>query len=147
LVEKARLQAAVTQLRARQEEFINGQGFIFNLVDSQNTWASAISDYQNAVVTYNIALADFQRQMGTLPRYDNGHIAEGPLPRFVRERASEHIRERSVALELRERERLTPPTEPPPLHPPEAVPIPQLVDELKQGTPLPGELKAPEPSR
>lgn len=127
-IDRAVLKAAVTQLRARYEEFLNGQGYVLNLVFAQQTWASALSDLQRDIVAYNIALANFQAQMGTLSGYDNVTIAEGRLPYWVQERASEHIRERKAALMLREREALEAPSTDAPLGPP--VLIPAVLDEV-----------------
>jgi outer membrane protein TolC len=129
-IDRAVLQAAVTQLRARFEEFRNGQGYVLNLVFAQQTWAGALSQYQTDLVAYNIALADFQGQQGTLLAYDNVTIAEGPLPPWAQARASDHIRESKAALVLRERAAPAVPSTDALLRPPDPVSIPAVLDEV-----------------
>ena len=63
----------------------------------------ALQQEYQAVRDYNNALAVFELVKGTIPQHDNVVIAEGPLPGCASERAVEHQRQRSAALEVRER--------------------------------------------
>lgn len=94
---------ATTQYQALYEEFRRGLGTLQFLLGAQQTWLAAMRDEQLAVTQYNIALADFEREKGTIMRCDNVSIAEGPLPACVQARASEHIRQREAACRLRDR--------------------------------------------
>ncbi len=94
---------ATTQYQALYEEFRRGLGTLQFLLGAQQTWLAALRDEQLAVLQYNIALADFEREKGTIMRSDNVSIAEGPVPACAQARASEHIHQRDSALLLRER--------------------------------------------
>jgi hypothetical protein len=95
--------AATTQFQALYEEFRRNLGTLQFLLQAQQTWLAAMRDEQASLFAYNIALADFEREKGTLMPFDNVSVAEGPLPACVCARASEHIRQRQAALELRQR--------------------------------------------
>lgn len=73
------------------------------LQSSVSQWANALTAEYQTIVDYNVALAAFEFAKGTLMRYDNVTISEGPLPECVQVRAVEHERARSHALLLRER--------------------------------------------
>ena len=66
-------------------------------------WANSLTVEYNAIVDYNIALAAFEFAKGTLMKYDNVMIADGPIPECAQVSAVDHERERSFALLLRER--------------------------------------------
>jgi outer membrane protein TolC len=85
--------AAGTQLQALYERFKAGDRNSDILVRTQQIWADALRDEYVAVCNYNVALADFERQKGTILRAHNVTIAQGPFPQCARERPSEHIRE------------------------------------------------------
>jgi outer membrane protein TolC len=95
--------AATTQYLALYEEFRRGLGTLQFFLGAQQSWLAAMREEQLGILQYNIALAEFEREKGTLTRFDNVAIAEGPLPACVQERASEHIRQREAALRLRKR--------------------------------------------
>jgi outer membrane protein TolC len=95
--------AATTQYQALYEEFRRNAATLQFLLSAQQAWLAAMRDEQAAIFAYNIALADFKREKGTIMRFDNVSVAEGPLPGCVCARASEHIRERQAALKVRER--------------------------------------------
>jgi outer membrane protein TolC len=95
--------SATTQFQALYEEYRRGQGLLQFLLQAQQTWLVALRDEQLAVLAYNVALADFEREKGTIMRCDNVSIADGPLPACVQARASEHIHEREQAYLLRNR--------------------------------------------
>jgi hypothetical protein len=72
-------------------------------LNSQQTRASALTSYYQAIANYNNTLAGWQFAKGTILQYDNVMIADGPLPEAARIRAVDHIRERDAALKIRER--------------------------------------------
>ncbi len=100
--QRARRLAAAVQLEGRYQEFASGRARIDVLLEAQRNWADALRDEHFAICDYNIALAQFEREKGTILRHDNVAIVDGPLPACALERASEHIRERSRALVLKE---------------------------------------------
>lgn len=141
-IQRARRAAASRQLVARYEEFRTGvkEFVLLNLLTAQQSLADALRDEMLAICEYNIALAQFERQKGTILVHDGVEIAEGPVPVCVQQRASENIRRRQAALVLRERSAPAD-DEAPLLHAPagEPVPLPQLLD----GPKLPDELPQP----
>ncbi|HYT91059.1 MAG TPA: hypothetical protein VEL76_20270, partial [Gemmataceae bacterium] len=123
---RAQRQAYAEQVEARTKEFIIGEKTIDFLLEAQRQWANALSTEYQAIVAYNNALATFQFAKGTIMQYDTVSIAEGILPQCVAGRATEHERERSTALVLRQLDNPVP-------HAPPA-PVP---DELKAMASLP----------
>src|SRR5262249_22978973 len=75
---------------------------------------------QASIFAYNIAIAKFQLERGTIREFDSVSISEGPLPICAQARASAHIKERQRALVLRQR-----PDDP---HCPNATAAPALPD-------------------
>ena len=76
----------------------------FNLLQVQRDLADAINQEFRAIADYNSALAEFEFAKGTILRYNNVSLAEGPLPPWVAKRAADHVRERTeAAIKLRER--------------------------------------------
>jgi outer membrane protein TolC len=102
-IQSALRQAATTQYRARLEEFRRGVSTIPFLLEAQREWVAAQRLERQGVFEYNIALADFERQKGTILQSNNVTILEGPLPSFVKAHASENIRQREQALLLKTR--------------------------------------------
>ena len=80
-------------MKARYELWKAGQNTADILLRAQRTWADDLRDEYNAVAKYNVALADFERQKGTILRYHNVGVAEGPIPAYAREHASNYVRE------------------------------------------------------
>ncbi len=74
-----------------------------NYVQGQRDLADAIRQEFAAIAQYNSALAQFEFAKGTILRYNNIHLQEGPLPGGVLKRAADHERERSAAIKVRER--------------------------------------------
>lgn len=97
---RAQRLAFTEQLRLRYLEFETGRTTIDVLLEAQRNWAEALREEHFAIADYNVALADWERQKGTILEHDNVIIAEGPLPGCVVGRASEHIRERQRSLAL-----------------------------------------------
>ncbi len=102
-IRRAQREAFATQLRAQFEQFVAGRGTLDVLLEAQRFWASALADEYTAIRDYNNVLAGFEFAKGTILQHDNVVISEGPLPSCVQKRAVEHLRERTAALELRER--------------------------------------------
>lgn len=101
-IQRARRRAAQQQLEAFQSLWESGRAqtpegrdVLTALLNAQRSFAEALRDEYIATSEYNIALAEFERDKGTLLRHDNVTIVEGPLPDCAKARASEHIRERS----------------------------------------------------
>jgi outer membrane protein TolC len=100
--QRARRVEAAIQLDLEYKGFLAGRSPIDVLLDAQRNWADAIRDEHFAICDYNIALADFERQKGTILEHDNVSILEGPLPQCAQVRASAHIRERARSIMLKE---------------------------------------------
>ncbi|MBV9121818.1 MAG: TolC family protein, partial [Planctomycetes bacterium] len=94
-------QAAVNLLQARYDRFRAGRETIDLLLRAQREWVDALREENRAICNYNMALADFERQKGTIMQYENVSISEGPLPVCAQDRASEHIREWKRSLVLK----------------------------------------------
>lgn len=69
----------------------------FNYLQVQRDLADAIAQEFNAIAQYNSALAQLEFAKGTIQRYNNITVNEGPLPPHVGKRAADHIRERTEA--------------------------------------------------
>ena len=102
-IRRAQREAFAQQLKAQFEQFVAGRGTLDVLLEAQRFWASALADEYTAIRDYNNVLAGFEFAKGTILQHDNVVISEGALPQCVQKRAVEHLRERSAALELRER--------------------------------------------
>jgi hypothetical protein len=102
-IRRSRREAAATQLKARTEKYRAGRETIDFLLTAQRNWTDALRDEYAALCNYNVGLADYERQKGTILQYNNVTLMEGPIPGYAQARASEHIRERQRALLLRER--------------------------------------------
>jgi outer membrane protein TolC len=91
----------------RAEEYLN-------FLTSNRDLADAIRQEFAAIAQYNAALAQFEFAKGTIQRYNNLSLQDGPLPPGVMKRAADHERERSAAIKLRERPAFdNAPTDPP----------------------------------
>jgi len=100
---RAQREAFGEQVKANFQEFQAGKITPDVLLEAQRFWASALSQEYQAITDYNNSLAVFELVKGTIAQHDNVVIAEGALPNCVAERAVEHQRQRSAALEERER--------------------------------------------
>ncbi len=91
-------------VKARFSEFAAGKTTIADfLLDAQRRLAAAAIKEYEAITEYNNSLARFEQAKGTILKFNNVHIAEGPLPQCAQVRAVEHERERSKAIVLKER--------------------------------------------
>lgn len=79
-----------------------GSGQYLQLTQAQQELANATAAEYRAVADYNSALARIEYAKGTIQRYNNISVADGPLPSFVQKKAADHFRERQVGLKLRE---------------------------------------------
>jgi len=95
----------------------------------QRDLATSIANEFRAIADYNSALAALELGKGTIQRYNNVAVNEGPLPPWAQKKAADHIRERTeAALKLRERDCLPPPAGPDtiggsPIAPPGGTPL------------------------
>src|SRR5262249_41242527 len=99
-IQRAGLSAAQRQAVARIKELQLGQGLVLNLVTALDNLVDQQEQFQLILCDYNIALANWERQKGTILRHENINISEGPLPCCAAGRASEAIRKRQAALLL-----------------------------------------------
>ncbi len=75
---------------------------ILNLIQAQRDLATATAQEFQSIADYNIALATLEYAKGTIQRYNNVSVADGPLPPHVAKKAADHFRAREAALKLRE---------------------------------------------
>lgn len=133
--QRAQREANARQLELRFQEYRVGRGTLDILLEAQRNFANSLAEEHNAIVNYNNRLCGFQFAKGTILQYNNVQIAEGPLPAAAQVRAVEHQRQRSLALQLRERPGMLAPTALP-LDP--SQPMPKSIPELqKSGLALP----------
>ncbi|MBA2227752.1 TolC family protein [Thermogemmata fonticola] len=86
------------------------QAFYQNYLTVQQQLAQAIAREHRAIADYNTALAAFEYAKGTIQRYNNVSVLEGPPPPWVQKKAADYIRERTeAAIKLRERDLAPPP--------------------------------------
>jgi outer membrane protein TolC len=86
-------EAAAVQLRARYARFkAKGEVTSDLLVRTQRDWADALRDEYVAICKYNVALADLERQKGTICEYCNVQLVDGEVPSFAKTNASQHLR-------------------------------------------------------
>lgn len=76
---------------------------------AQADWLIALEDLikatsaeQGSIFAYNIAIAKFELDKGTIQQFDNVSISDGPLPVCAQGRASAHVSERQRAVVLRQ---------------------------------------------
>jgi outer membrane protein TolC len=105
-IQAAIAKAATERYQALYEKFragVEGAGGPTFLLIAQQQWIAALTSQRAGVFSYNLALAKFELEKGTIQQYDNVSISEGPLPPCAAERASAHISEMTRAHILRER--------------------------------------------
>jgi outer membrane protein TolC len=92
---RSQQEAAGRQLKARLQKWnAGGPGETVDLIlRAQRNWVDAVRDEQAAVCNYRVALADYERQKGTILRAHNVVIAEGRLPACIKPHASAQIRD------------------------------------------------------
>jgi outer membrane protein TolC len=108
---RAQREAFATQLKIRYELYRaganepgTGNPVTLNLLlEAQRFWAEALATEYQSIVTYNNAIVGWEFAKGTVMRHDNVTVSEGPIPVAAQKRATEHLRERTKALLLRER--------------------------------------------
>jgi outer membrane protein TolC len=79
-----------------------GEAGYLNLIGAQQNLANAAAAEYRALADYNIALARIELAKGSIQRYNNVSIADGPLPAFVQTKAADHFRQREAGIKLRE---------------------------------------------
>lgn len=106
--QRANLERALELDRMIREQGAAGRGpedaasFIANLLQQQRDLAAATAQEFQAIANYNIALAKLEAAKGTIQRYNNVMVADGPMPQHVVKRAADHFKAREVAIKLRE---------------------------------------------
>ncbi|HTU21152.1 MAG TPA: TolC family protein [Gemmataceae bacterium] len=108
---RAQREAFATQLQIRYELYRAGSNepgtnapvTLNLLLESQRFWAEALATEYQSIVTYNNSIAGWEYAKGTILQHDNVTISEGPIPVAAQKRATEHLRERTKAIVLRER--------------------------------------------
>lgn len=75
---------------------------VLNIISAEREVADATAREFQAIAEYNIALAALEYVKGTIQRYNNVSVADGPLPQHVEKKAADHFRAREAALKLRE---------------------------------------------
>jgi hypothetical protein len=94
-----------TELRIRGVRVLVGQNIAdINLLTALTNYANALAAEYQFIAQYNIALATFEFDKGTIMQRDNVQIGEGALTDCAAVRAVDHEKERAAALILRERE-------------------------------------------
>ncbi|MDW8223854.1 MAG: TolC family protein, partial [Gemmatales bacterium] len=158
-IQRARRRAAQQQLEAFQSlweagraQTPEGRDVLTALLNAQRSFAEALRDEYIATSEYNIALAEFERDKGTLLRHNNVSVVEGPIPDCAKARASEHIRERARGWILQhapatDRGRPTAPasdaptqTSLPDTQEDQLLPLPRLLEKQRELPPLPDKL-------
>jgi outer membrane protein TolC len=99
--EYAKQRVDIIQERIKAGQF-TGSGQYLTLTQAQQELANAEAAEFRAVADYNSALARIEFAKGTIQRYNNISVTDGPLPSFVQKKAADHFRERQVGLKLRE---------------------------------------------
>ncbi len=80
-----------------------GKDSLLNLLTAQQNFAASLGQEHQAIANYNIFLARFQYSKGTILDYNNITIGEGQLPTNALKKATDHFRERTSGIILRER--------------------------------------------
>lgn len=92
---------------ALNKKLIDGGAYdvntLFNILQVQQNFANQLAGEYAAIAQYNSALAALEFEKGTIQRYNNVTVGEGPLPTHVRKKASDHFGARNAAIKLRER--------------------------------------------
>lgn len=147
---RARRLAATSELSLRAQEFYKGgKTTVDVLLESQRNWADSLRDEHLAIAAYNISLAEFQRQRGTILESSNVTIAEGPVPSYVQAQASKNIRERNGSLKLQEcngdtfMDHTDWQWSLPKIPTTEAIPVPTILKQTEGQPPLPDSLVVP----
>jgi len=103
---RAQREQAAIQVRGRFETFVAGRPNVTLdvlaslLLEAQRNFADSLTEEHRAIFEYNVSLADFERQKGTILEEDNVQIVEGMVPSCAQARASEHLRERQRSVKL-----------------------------------------------
>ncbi len=103
VIQRAAVDAYNNQLNVRLELVRSGKEVIDITLEAIRFGTGALQQYYQFVAQYNATLAQYEYAKGTLLKRNNIVICEGALPGVAQVRASEHERERSKALVLRER--------------------------------------------
>lgn len=86
--------------------------FVANLLVARQQLATQTANEFQAIADYNVSLAQLEYEKGTIQRYNNVSVNEGPLPAHVQKKAADHFAARQEAIKLREQPADTRPYEP-----------------------------------
>ena len=100
-IQRSVRQAAAVQLTAPRKNSGPARKRSTSCCKPSGTGPMRCADEYLTICRYNVALADYERQKGTILQYDNVSVVEGKVPAYAEQRASEHIRERTRAIALR----------------------------------------------
>ena len=92
-----------TFLEARRDLDLDLPSTLEQMLNAQQTKVAALAAEYQAIADYNNTLSGFQFAKGTILQYNNVNISDGPLPAAAAVRATDHLRERTRALMVRER--------------------------------------------
>jgi hypothetical protein len=101
-IRRSAREAAALQLEVRTRKFEEGFTTLDVLLDSQRAWADALRSEFVAICNYNIVMADYERQKGSILQYHHVAIAEGPLSPDFHPAASDFLRHRAMVVCHRE---------------------------------------------
>lgn len=76
---------------------------LFNILQVQQNFATQLAAEYQAIALYNSTLAALEFEKGTIQKYNNVTVGDGPLPTHVQKKASDHFGARNAAIKLRER--------------------------------------------
>lgn len=104
-IQRSQREAFAEQLRARFQQFLQGQQqvTINVLLQAQQQWAQALQQEYLSIRDYNNSIVAFEFSKGTNLARNNIIISEGLLPVKGQKQGAEHERQRENALKLRER--------------------------------------------
>lgn len=107
IILRRQTRVALEQTLALNKKLIEGGAWdvntLFNILQVQQNFAATLSAEFQAIAQYNSTLAALEFEKGTIQRYNNVSVGDGPLPTHVMKKASEHFSGRNAALKLRER--------------------------------------------
>ncbi len=107
---RAQREAYGEQLEVRSREFLEGRDVPLPfLLDAQRSWSDSLATEYGLIAQYNSALAGYEFAKGTIGRYHNVVVTEGPVPATIQKRAVENEKELAGAVVLRERAAPVPP--------------------------------------
>ncbi|WP_168219193.1 TolC family protein [Limnoglobus roseus] len=107
IILRRQTRVALEQTLALNQKLITGGAWdtntLFNVLQVQQNFATNLAAEFQSIAQYNTTLAALEFEKGTIQRYNNVSVGDGPLPQHVGKKASDHFSARNAALKLRER--------------------------------------------